>query len=193
MSISAIRPPVFRWSHSGRCRNGAAEVRQLPDFALLFVNPRREDIVPERSANAKGASVGATSPIVTKAKDAVDAVSRVTDQVQERATEVVQTVRAKTGDAQATVADKLESSAKTIRHRVRGKHERTAMVRAPRVRDTGEAVAERLDRSAYWLREHDVTDLGDLVRYQLERHPGRMALIALALGLLVGRASKRST
>jgi ribosome-binding protein aMBF1 (putative translation factor) len=164
----------------------------LPDFALLFVNPRREDIVPERSANAKGASVGATSPIVTKAKDAVDAVSRVTDQVQERATEVVQTVRAKTGDAQATIADKLESGAQTIRHRVRGKR-RTGIVRAPRVRDTGEAVAERLDRSAYWLREHDVTDLGDLVRYQLERHPGRMALIALALGLLVGRASKRST
>ena len=42
-----------------------------------------------------------------------------------------------------------------------------------------------------WLRENDVTDINSLLRRELRERPGRVALIALGLGIFVGRASRR--
>ena len=83
-------------------------------------------------------------------------------------------VRARIGDVQATLADRLEESAQRVR-RKRG----------------GAAVAPRLERTAMWLRENEIVDLGSLLRQQLRDHPGRTALIALGLGVMIGRASRR--
>ena len=91
---------------------------------------------------------------------------------REKAGKLVESARGETGNLQATVADSLEAGA-----------ERAAR-KSP-------AIAERMDRTAMWLRGNDVTDLGSLLGRELRERPGRVALLALGLGILVGRASRR--
>jgi hypothetical protein len=91
---------------------------------------------------------------------------------REKAADLLDSARAGTGNLQATVADRLEAGA-----------ERAAQ-KSP-------AIAERMDRTAMWLRGNDVTDLGSLLGRELRERPGRVALLALGLGILVGRASRR--
>ena len=97
-------------------------------------------------------------------------------------------VRGVTGNVQATLADTLESGASAVRQRLGRPND--GGVRA-RLGAAGGAVADRLESGALWLRENDVTDLRALLAQQLENHPGRTAVIALGIGVLIGRASKR--
>jgi len=83
----------------------------------------------------------------------------------------VDKARGKVGDLQASLADAAESGAGALRGRG--------------------AVAERLEGTAYWLRENDLTDLAEVVRHELRTSPGRIALLALGIGFLLGRASRR--
>ena len=91
---------------------------------------------------------------------------------REKAEQLLESARGGTGNLQATVADGLEA-------------------RAEQAARASPAIARRMDRSAMWLREHDLTNLGGLLRRELRDRPGRVALIALGLGILVGRASRR--
>lgn len=101
-------------------------------------------------------------------------------------------VRGVTGNAQATLADTLDAGASALRDRlgVTGESPNDGGVRA-RLGAAGGAVANRLESSALWLRENDISDLRALLAHQLENHPGRTAVIALGIGVLIGRASKR--
>jgi hypothetical protein len=102
-------------------------------------------------------------------------------------------VRGKTGNVQATLADTLQTGAEAIRDHVASAATVSDSEGAQsRVASAGDAVAGALERSAFWLRENDLTDLGALVGRQLKEHPGRTALLALGVGVLIGRASKRS-
>jgi hypothetical protein len=99
-------------------------------------------------------------------------------------------VRAVTGNVQATLADKLEAGAETIRDRVASGSPNAEGLRG-RLGAAGGAVAEQLEEGALWLRENDITELRDLIGKQLKQHPGRTALVALGLGILIGRSSRR--
>jgi len=101
----------------------------------------------------------------------------------------LETVRGATGNAQATLADTLDAGASALRDRLGTPHN-DGGVRG-RLGAAGGVVANRLESGALWLRENDVTDLRELLGHQLENHPGRTALIALGIGVLIGRASKR--
>ena len=110
------------------------------------------------------------------------------DSAMESAAGAVDTVRAVTGNAQATLADTLDAGASALRDRLGAPND--GGVRG-RLGAAGGVVANRLESGALWLRQHDLTDLKDLLGHQLENHPGRTALIALGIGILIGRASKR--
>ena len=111
------------------------------------------------------------------------------DSAMESAGSALETVRGVTGNAQATLADTLDAGASALRDRLGTPHNDSG-IRA-RLGAAGGAVASRLESGALWLRENDVTDLRALLGHQLENHPGRTALIALGIGVLIGRASKR--
>ena len=100
----------------------------------------------------------------------------------------LEAVRRATGNVQATLADTLDAGASALRARVGAPND--SGVRA-RLGAAGGAVAHRREGGALWLRENDITDLKELLGHQLENHPGRTALIALGIGILIGRASKR--
>jgi hypothetical protein len=106
-------------------------------------------------------------------------------------------VRGTTGNFQALLADALEDGAKALRGRVGGESEAGAGSAArpepglARLRASEVAAAAVLERSAMWLRENDLTELATLARRQLKEHPARTALLALGLGFVFGRASRR--
>lgn len=100
----------------------------------------------------------------------------------------LETVRGVTGNVQATLADKLDAGATALRERFGAPNDGGVHARFGAA---GGAVANRLESGAFWLRENDITDLRELLGHQLENHPGRTALIALGIGVLIGRASKR--
>ena len=104
----------------------------------------------------------------------------------------LEAVRGVTGNVQATLADTLDAGASALRDRL-GASDRLPNDRGVRARlgAAGGAVANRLEGGALWLRENDITDLRELIGHQLERHPGRTALVALGIGILIGRSSKR--
>jgi hypothetical protein len=103
---------------------------------------------------------------------------------------VLDSVRGVTGNAQATLADTLDAGAEALRDRL-DIASPNATGHRNRLGAAGDAVAERLEGTALWLRENDITDLRDLIERQLKEHPGRTALMALGLGILIGRSSRQ--
>jgi len=118
---------------------------------------------------------------------------------RDKAADVVDSARGGTGNLQATLADRLEAGAEALRARARGKTDdvRIAGSRPSIARSrarTGEAsrtIADGMDRTAMWLRENDLTELRGLLQRELRARPGRVALVALGVGVLVGRATRR--
>ena len=109
---------------------------------------------------------------------------------RDTAGEVIDTTRGKAGDLQATLADKLEESASAVRDRS-GVASETRARRSGKMAKAGEALAGRLDRTAGWLRENELADLKGLVQEEARARPGRTALIAVAIGFLLGRSFRR--
>jgi hypothetical protein len=113
------------------------------------------------------------------------------EQLTERVSGAVETVRAKTGNMQAGLADLLESSAQAIRSRgVSAADSAGSAVgdgAAERLAQSGEATADILERGAMWLRENDLSDVEERVTRQLEQHPARTLLVAAGIGFLLSR------
>jgi hypothetical protein len=113
------------------------------------------------------------------------------ERISEGASGAVESVRAKTGNIQAGLADLLESSAQAIRARgtsaADSAGEAVGDGAAERLAQSGEATADILERSAMWLRENDLSDLEGRVTDQLERHPARTLLVAAGIGFLLSR------
>jgi ElaB/YqjD/DUF883 family membrane-anchored ribosome-binding protein len=115
----------------------------------------------------------------------------VREQISERVTGAVETVRAKTGNLQAGLADMLDSSAQVIRSRAAsagdasdGASDGTA---AGRLVQSGDATAAVLERGAMWLRENDLSDVQARLTSQIESHPTRTLLVAAGIGFLLSR------
>lgn len=172
-----------------------------------------------------GGTGGTTENLADRARSAVDTA-------EQKAGEVVDEARAKTGNFQATLADKLESGAQALRDRSRqmtqsgqgmqgagagagagagiggteaqGAQGGMSAAASSRiggftqrakatVADAEQAIAGKMESSAMWLRENDLTDVGAMLEHQVKQHPGRTALIALGVGFLIGRASSSSS
>ncbi|MDF2771859.1 MAG: hypothetical protein K0S86_1353 [Geminicoccaceae bacterium] len=126
----------------------------------------------------------------------VDRGKALAEDVREKASELVESARGEAGNLQATLADRLEAGAEAIRSRTTGTRAEptTRAIRARRDPGRAEAVtavADRMDRTAMWLRETDLTDFGAFLRHELGTRPGRTALIAFGIGILIGRATRR--
>ena len=120
-----------------------------------------------------------------------NAVGTVQEKARDAIEPAVDRARGKVGDLQASLADAAESGADALRERGQvARGEETGRVQR-RVAAAGGAVAERLEGTAFWLRENDLTDLTAVVRHELRTSPGRIALLALGIGFLLGRASRR--
>ena len=140
-----------------------------------------------------------TEQIDEPGEGVVERRKEVVGTARDRADALWESARAGAGNLQVSLADRLEAGADKIRTRSAGGDPWVGSLApdsvsaAGRAREAGAslAVADRMDRTAVWLRENDITDLGDLWRRELCERPGRVALIALGIGILVGGASRR--
>jgi ElaB/YqjD/DUF883 family membrane-anchored ribosome-binding protein len=102
-------------------------------------------------------------------------------------------VKDKAVQLKSSLADKLDTSADTIRQRSHSVPQLAPAIGkadaavSEKVGRTGDALAARLEKTADWLRDGDV---GAAIERQVQEHPGRTLLIALGVGYLVGRALK---
>jgi ElaB/YqjD/DUF883 family membrane-anchored ribosome-binding protein len=102
--------------------------------------------------------------------------------------------RDKANELKTSVADKLESGADTLRQRTRDGSRRVAAATAEagtaatqRLEGYSESVANRMERTAGWLRRGDI---GDSIVQQVQEHPARSLVIAVGVGYLLGRLLK---
>ena len=114
-----------------------------------------------------------------------------TDGTAERPAGAMETVRAKTGNMQAGLADLLDSSAQVIRSRGAAASEAAGGAvgdgAAERLAQSGDATAAVLERGAMWLRETDLSDVEARLTSQLKENPTRTLLVAAGIGFLLSR------
>lgn len=121
----------------------------------------------------------------------VNGTAELRDQVAEKVSGAVESVRGKAGNMQAGLADLLESSAEMIRSRGIAASDAAGGAvgdgAAERLAQSGEATAAVLERGAMWLRETDLSDVEARVTTQLKEHPARTLLVAAGIGFLLSR------
>ena len=132
-----------------------------------------------------------TSSAPMGGENATTSTPDVKERISEQVSDAVETVRAKTGNLQAGLADLLDSSAQVIRSRSGaatdsgdGASDGEA---ARRLMQSGDATAAVLERGAMWLRENDLSDVEARLTSQLESHPTRTLLVAAGIGFLLSR------
>jgi uncharacterized phage infection (PIP) family protein YhgE len=133
-----------------------------------------------------GTGRNATDEVRSTLQHAKDAVTDRAGQVREKATEL-----------KATLADKLETGADKIRQKSRDAGEQggqagqgAVAAGTQRIGQYGDAVATGMEKTAGWLRQGDLSDLGDAIVDEVQSHPARSLLIAVGIGYLIGRSLK---
>lgn len=106
------------------------------------------------------------------ARDAKETANDTASQVRERVVEA-------TEQGLEKAAQSVHTAAEAVRERVAG--------RGGLPETAGEKVAERMERTATYMREHDTgTILSDAVQYVRE-HPKRSIIAAVVVGFILGR------
>ena len=106
------------------------------------------------------------------ASDGKETLNQTASQVRERAVEAAEEAREK-------AAERVHTAAESVRERVAG--------RGGIPETAGEKVAEGMQRTATYMRQHDTgTILHDVVQYVRE-HPKRSIVAAVAFGYVLGR------
>jgi hypothetical protein len=138
-----------------------------------------------------GSSAASTNDGDSASAGGTDATGTGTPDTAGEQPGIVETVRRKTGNLQAGLADLLDSSARSIRQRgaTVGDAAGGAIgdAAAERLTQSGEAAASVLEHGAIWLRENDLSDVEARVKGQLEQHPTRTLLVAAGVGFLLSR------
>lgn len=114
------------------------------------------------------------------------------EKVGEKVSGALETVRGKTGNMQATLADLMDSSARVIRSRATAVPDTAAAEKlgdaaSEQVMQAGATAADVLERGAMWLRENDLSDLEGRVTTHLKANPASSLLIAAGVGFLLSR------
>lgn len=140
-------------------------------------------------APAAGGSQGLADRLSSARDTATDKLSSAKDMAAERLGQV----REKASNLSATLADKLEQGANTLRQQGTGGQQlagvdgTTAEVN-PQVQKLQGTAADAMQKTAEFLRNGDIRAS---LEEQVRTNPGRTLLVALGLGYIVGKAVRR--
>ena len=110
--------------------------------------------------------------------------TRVSD-LKESMSDMARTATRTVDHGRQTAAERLGSAASAVRDRV------DQLPGGPKVQQLAHAAAERLSKTADYMRSHDAKRmLGDVERV-VKNHPGPSLAIAAAFGFVLGRALTR--
>lgn len=145
---------------------------------------------PEAAGAAAGRRIGegaaqaqqAAAALGQKAQDVSQKAQETASQVGHKAQEAASAVAEKTEDALSSMGERMTSWAGTLREK------------APQEGTIGSAaatVADRLQSSGQYLREHGLQEINEDLAAVIRRHPVQAVLIALGIGFCAGMASRR--
>jgi ElaB/YqjD/DUF883 family membrane-anchored ribosome-binding protein len=115
------------------------------------------------------------------ADDSSGVVDAVKDQ-KDRAASALGTAVDKADEQRDRAATGVESAADRIREHA------DDIPGGEKTTKAAQGAAEQMDKAAGYLRDHDVSSMGDDVVELVKSHPKESIVVALAAGLLLGRA-----
>jgi len=125
-----------------------------------------------------------TQNLKTGFNEVKDQVSDLTSKAKEKAGQVADTVSEKLGQQRGTAAETLDRAASTI-------HDKAESIPGgPKVVDFTHSLADGMQSTASYLRDHDFNDMGKDVMNICRRYPTQSLVAALALGFLLGRTRR---
>ena len=114
-----------------------------------------------------------------------DRISDMASTVKDKAGQVADTVSEKLGQQRENAADGLDWAASTI-------HDGAESVPGgPKVVKMTHSIADGMESTALYLREHDFKKMGTDVMDVCRRYPTQSLVAALAVGFLLGRSARR--
>jgi len=118
--------------------------------------------------------------------DIKDRATGFASKVREKAGEVGSTVSETVGRQRENAAGGLDRVASTI-------HENAgSLPGGQKAARAAHSLADGMESTASYLREHDFKTMGDDLMGVCRRHPAQALISALAIGFLMGRAVRRS-
>jgi len=117
--------------------------------------------------------------------DAKDRAAGFASELKEKASHVASTVSDTVGRQRDNVAGGLDRVASTI-------HEKAgSLPGGPRAADAAHSLADGMESTASYLRDHNLKDMGDSFTGICRKYPVQTVISALAVGFLVGRALRK--
>jgi hypothetical protein len=129
---------------------------------------------PERNNNAESAT----------ATDVKDRISDMASKMSDKAGHFVDTVTEKLGQQRGNAAEGLDRAASTIHDRAEG------VPGGPKVVKMTHSIADGMESTASYLRDHDFKKMGKDVMDVCRRYPTQSVVVALAVGFLIGRSRR---
>ena len=115
----------------------------------------------------------------TAATDLKDRASDIASRAKDKASQVAETVSEKLGHTRTSAAEGLNRAASTIRDSG-----------GSQVRNLTDGLANGMESTATYLRDHDFNQMGKDVMNLCRRYPTQSVVAALAVGFLIGRSRR---
>jgi hypothetical protein len=117
------------------------------------------------------------------------------DDVRDRVSDMATKVRDKAGQMADSASERLgqqrESAAETLGRAASSIHEKSDSVPGgPRVVNFTHSIADGIETTASYLRNHDFSEMGKDVMNVCRRYPTQSLVAALAIGFLIGRSRR---
>lgn len=125
--------------------------------------------------------------------DFTDALSDTAQSVKNKVTDAAATARQKVSDAGRQASDRIDEkrgpAADALQSAASAIHEKAEdLPGGETVKSVAHSAAQKLESTAGYIREHDVTAMLSDIEEIIKRNPGPSLLIAAAIGFLIGRA-----
>jgi len=118
------------------------------------------------------------------------------DDVKERVSDVAAKMKDTAGQMTETVSEKLdeqrENAAEGLGRVASALHEKADSVPGgPKLANLTHHIADGMESTAGYLREHDLSKVGEDLMNVCRKYPTRSLLAALAFGFMLGRSARR--
>jgi hypothetical protein len=116
--------------------------------------------------------------------DLKDRVADVTSKAKDKAGEMADSVAEKWSHQRQSAAEGLGRAASAIRDKAE------SIPGGPKVAGVTQSIADGIDSTASYLRDHDVNQMGRDVVNLCRRYPTQSLVAAIAVGFLIGRSRR---
>ena len=118
------------------------------------------------------------------------------DDVKERVSDVAAKTKDKADQMKETISDKIDeqrqNAAEGLGRVASTLHEKASDVPGgPKLVNFTHSIANGMESTAGYLREHDLSKMGEDLMNVCRKHPTQSLLAALAFGFLLGRSARR--